>query len=72
MPRGTAFGEHGEGYLRLSYADSPENIHEALTPDRGRARAAGLSGGRAGPRATRVATGAVQLGSTPVRRGRGI
>ena len=27
---GTAFGEHGEGYLRLSYANSAENIRRAL------------------------------------------
>ena len=27
---GTAFGEHGEGYLRLSYANSLENIEQAL------------------------------------------
>jgi aspartate/methionine/tyrosine aminotransferase len=27
---GTAFGEYGEGYLRLSYANSLENIHKAL------------------------------------------
>jgi aspartate/methionine/tyrosine aminotransferase len=27
---GTAFGEHGEGYLRLSYAASRETIQEAL------------------------------------------
>jgi len=27
---GTAFGSHGEGYLRLSYANSIENIREAL------------------------------------------
>jgi len=27
---GTAFGHHGEGYLRLSYANSLENIQEAL------------------------------------------
>lgn len=27
---GTAFGEYGEGYLRLSYANSVENIQEAL------------------------------------------
>jgi aspartate/methionine/tyrosine aminotransferase len=27
---GTAFGEHGDGYLRLSYASSLENINEAL------------------------------------------
>ena len=27
---GTAFGEYGEGYLRLSYAASRETIHEAL------------------------------------------
>ena len=27
---GTAFGEFGEGYLRLSYAASRETIQEAL------------------------------------------
>ncbi len=27
---GTAFGEHGEGYLRLSYANSEENLQEAV------------------------------------------
>lgn len=27
---GTAFGEHGEGYLRLSYANSEENLVRAL------------------------------------------
>ena len=27
---GTAFGKFGEGYLRLSYANSVENIKEAL------------------------------------------
>ena len=27
---GTAFGEYGEGYLRLSYANSLENIDAAL------------------------------------------
>ncbi len=27
---GTAFGEHGEGYLRLSYANSEENLRKAL------------------------------------------
>ena len=27
---GTAFGEFGEGYLRFSYANSVENIREAL------------------------------------------
>lgn len=27
---GTAFGEHGQGYLRFSYANSVENIGEAL------------------------------------------
>jgi len=27
---GTSFGRHGEGYLRLSYANSLENIHKAL------------------------------------------
>jgi aspartate/methionine/tyrosine aminotransferase len=27
---GTAFGEYGEGYLRMSFANSAENIKEAL------------------------------------------
>ncbi len=27
---GTAFGEYGEGYLRLSYANSEANLREAL------------------------------------------
>jgi aspartate/methionine/tyrosine aminotransferase len=27
---GTAFGRYGEGYLRFSYANSLENIEEAL------------------------------------------
>ena len=27
---GTAFGEGGDGYLRLSYANSVENINEAI------------------------------------------
>ncbi|MDD2923013.1 MAG: aminotransferase class I/II-fold pyridoxal phosphate-dependent enzyme, partial [Anaerolineales bacterium] len=27
---GSAFGEYGEGYLRISYASSMENIHRAL------------------------------------------
>jgi aspartate/methionine/tyrosine aminotransferase len=27
---GTAFGAHGEGYLRFSYANSRENLEEAL------------------------------------------
>ena len=27
---GTAFGKHGEGYLRFSYANSVEAIQEAL------------------------------------------
>jgi aspartate aminotransferase len=27
---GTCFGKFGEGYLRFSYANSLENIHEAL------------------------------------------
>lgn len=33
---GTAFGEHGEGYLRLSYANSLENIQEAIELMRGK------------------------------------
>jgi aspartate/methionine/tyrosine aminotransferase len=27
---GASFGEHGEGYLRLSYANSEENLRKAL------------------------------------------
>jgi aspartate/methionine/tyrosine aminotransferase len=27
---GTAFGAHGEGYLRFSYANSVENIEAAM------------------------------------------
>ena len=27
---GTAFGEYGEGYVRISFANSQENIREAL------------------------------------------
>jgi aspartate/methionine/tyrosine aminotransferase len=27
---GTSFGQHGEGYLRLSYANSEENLAKAL------------------------------------------
>jgi aspartate/methionine/tyrosine aminotransferase len=27
---GTAFGEYGEGYIRLSFANSLDNIHAAL------------------------------------------
>ena len=27
---GTSFGDHGEGYLRLSYANSEENLTKAL------------------------------------------
>ena len=27
---GTAFGSYGEGYIRFSYANSLDNIHEAL------------------------------------------
>jgi aspartate/methionine/tyrosine aminotransferase len=27
---GTAFGSHGEGYLRLSYANSEANLRKAL------------------------------------------
>ena len=30
MLAGTAFGEHGEGYMRVSYANSQANIREAL------------------------------------------
>ena len=28
---GTAFGAHGEGYLRFSYANSQDNIQKALS-----------------------------------------
>jgi len=30
MLAGTAFGAHGEGFMRVSYANSQENIREAL------------------------------------------
>jgi aspartate/methionine/tyrosine aminotransferase len=30
MLAGTAFGAYGEGYMRVSYANSQENIREAL------------------------------------------
>ena len=44
---GTAFGEYGEGYLRVSYANSLENIEEALAEDGRPARAVGrLMAGR--------------------------
>jgi aspartate/methionine/tyrosine aminotransferase len=39
---GTAFGEHGEGYLRLSYANSEENLLKELE----RIEAAVKGGGR--------------------------
>ena len=32
---GTSFGEYGEGYLRFSYANSVENIREAMARIRG-------------------------------------
>ena len=32
---GTAFGQYGDGYLRLSYANSLENIQEAIEAMRG-------------------------------------
>ena len=28
---GTSFGRHGEGYIRLSYANSVENIRDAMS-----------------------------------------
>jgi len=28
---GSAFGEYGEGYVRLSYANSQENIQKAIS-----------------------------------------
>ena len=39
MLAGTAFGEYGEGYMRVSYANSPENITTALGEDAAAARA---------------------------------
>jgi len=41
---GTAFGEHGEGYLRLSYANSEANLRKAL--ERMRPVFEGLAAGR--------------------------
>ncbi len=28
---GTAFGKHGDGFLRLSYANSQENLREGVS-----------------------------------------
>ena len=36
---GTSFGDHGEGYLRLSYANSEENLLKALDRIEAAARA---------------------------------
>ena len=41
---GTAFGSYGDGYLRFSYANSLENIEEAL--DRIRESVGALGSGR--------------------------
>ena len=30
LPHGGGFGPHGEGFIRLSYANSVENIKKAL------------------------------------------
>ena len=38
---GTAFGSYGDGYLRFSYANSLENIQEALSRIRKRVGALG-------------------------------
>ena len=34
---GASFGAHGEGYVRLSYANSVENIEQGVGADWGRA-----------------------------------
>jgi aspartate/methionine/tyrosine aminotransferase len=39
---GTSFGKHGEGYLRVSYANSLENIAEAMTRMGGWLKAKGI------------------------------
>jgi aspartate/methionine/tyrosine aminotransferase len=40
---GTSFGEHGEGYLRLSYANSEENLAKALDRIAAAARGSAMS-----------------------------
>ena len=59
---GTAFGRHGEGYLRFSYANSVERIRAALTAVDGAVRS--LGGGEHGPaaRAAREAAGGADRG----------
>lgn len=39
---GTSFGKHGEGYIRISYANSLENIAEAMTRMGGWLKAKGI------------------------------
>ena len=40
---GTSFGEFGEGYLRLSYANSRDNLREALQRIEAAVKALGVS-----------------------------
>ena len=60
---GTAFGSYGDGYLRFSYANSLENIQEALSADPETVRAVGncrsaIALTRAGAIATTLVRGA--------------
>jgi aspartate/methionine/tyrosine aminotransferase len=57
---GTAFGRHGEGYLRFSYANSVERIRAALTAVDGAVRSLGEHGPAA--RAAREAAGGADRG----------
>ena len=67
---GTAFGEHGEGYLRLSYANSEANLRKAL--DRMRpvlARLAGAADARGCPHITDAHRCPARRRGAPPRRG---
>ena len=65
---GTAFGAYGEGYLRLSYANSLENIEKALARIKGRWRRTRISGGRYGRARERAAHGGDQSGDQSKRQ----
>ena len=58
---GTAFGSYGDGYLRFSYANSLENIEEALSRIRTRVGALGTTHAR------RRAGSSVRPGAEPQR-----
>ena len=66
---GTAFGEHGEGYLRLSYANSEANLRKALDRMRARAGAPGGRRERAAARGSMPTVAAARRGGAAPRRG---